>query len=90
MRQLLQQVSGRRVRLVVLLWYLSVRQRALMVLRVVLLVDSRAGPLRNELQRGVADGNRKAEGEIEHAALAAVFEACTREADLARTSQFNR
>lgn len=82
MRQLLQQVSRRRVRLVVLLWHLSVRQRALVVLRVVLLVDSRAGPLCNELQRGVTDGNREAKGEIKHAALAAVLEACARETDL--------
>lgn len=56
-----------------------------MILRVVLLVDSRAGPLRNELQRSVADSNGEAEGEIEHAALAAVLEACAREADLPRT-----
>lgn len=82
MRQLLQQVSRRRVRLVVLLRHLSVRQRALVVLRVVLLVDSRARPLGNELQRGVTDGNGEAKREIKHAALAAVLEACARETDL--------
>lgn len=87
MCQLLQQVSGRRIRLVVLLRHLPVRQRALVILRVVLFVDSRAGSLRNELQRGIADGNGEAEREIEHTALATVLEACAREADLPRTSQ---
>lgn len=82
MRQLLQQVSRRRVRLVVLFRHLSVRQRALVVLRVVLLVDSRTGPLGNEFQRGVTDGNGEAKREIKHAALAAVLEACARETDL--------
>jgi len=53
-----------------------------MVLGIILLINIALGALGDEFQGGVTDRDRKAEGKVQHAALAAVLEPRTRKADV--------